>query len=553
MQKRKNGNLWRAEKRITKAIQEALQKIKEEGWNVPEGKEILLQRPRKEEWGDFSSQIAFNLAGLNKKPPQVCAENLVKNLPPLEDFVEKVEVVGGFINFTLGLPYLFSFLTEILKERENFPRLDLGKGKRVLIEFVSANPTGPLHIGHGRGAAIGSALSNLLEKGGYKVEREYYVNNVGRQIELLGESLALRLREIEGEKVTFSPDHYQGEYLKEMAETHYKELKEKKEDIAYLSRFASQLILEDILETLKNFGVEFDRITYEDSLYKESRVEKAIEELKKKKGIYEKDGALWLASTQFGDEKDRVIVRKDRRPTYLASDIAYHKEKFSRGYDLLVNIWGADHHGYIPRLRAGLKFLGLPKEKLKIILVQMVSLIKEGKKLSLSTRKGEFVSLEDLIEEVGKDVCRFFFLTRRPDTQLEFNIDLAKKEAPENPVYYIQYAHARIASIFRKWEKRKPLEGLSLQLLKEPEEIKLLRLMALYPWLLEGAINSLEPHRLTAYLQELANAFHRYYDRVKILGGEEKVELARLGLVEGVRCVIASGLKILGIQPRERM
>ncbi len=547
----KNGPHLTGERQIEESLKRALKKLEEKTWKVPPPDTVGLMRPRKREWGDFSSQLPFLLARLNEKNPRECGEILREHLEGLEEVVESIEIEGGFLNFTLSYSYLENLLKNILKDGERFPPLDIGKGERVLIEFVSANPTGPLHIGHGRGAVLGSALASLLEKGGYRVEREYYVNNVGRQIELLGESVSLRIREARGEEISFSPDHYRGEYLKELVNHYWEELSSHEKDIPYLAEFASRKILEDILKDLKSLGVDFDHIKFEDSLYREGKVEEVIQLLKEKGGVYSQDGAWWINSSRFGDEKDRVVVRADGRPTYLASDIAYHWEKFSRGYRILINIWGADHHGYVPRLRSALKFLNLPEENLRIILVQMVSLIQGGKKIPLSTRKGEFITLKELVEEVGGDVCRFFFLTRRPDTQLEFDIDLAKKSAPENPVYYVQYAHARISSIFRKWGREKVLSLSPGRNLDNPMEKELLRILALYPWVLRGAIKSLEPHRIVSFLLELATAFHRYYDQVRILGSDKEVD--RLSLLEGVRKVIASGLKILGIEPKEKM
>jgi len=539
------------EKKIEEELKRIIVKLESRGWRVPCSLPPL-QTTRVKGKGDFTSNLPFLIASLNSISVEEAGKIIQEEISlPQDEITEEVD--GGYLNFHLSLTSLYRIAQEIMRQGELFPSLNTGKGKKVQVEFVSANPTGPLHVGHGRGASLGSALANLLKKTGYEVESEYYVNNVGKQIELLGESLSLRLREKEGEKIEWDKDHYKGEYLKNMAEKYFTQLKKKMDDTEFLGRFAAERLLEEIKEDLKSFEIEIDSYTFEDSLYKEGKVKEVIEELKNKGALYEKEGAWWLASTHFGDEKDRVVVRKDGRPTYLASDIAYHREKFRKGYKIIVDIWGADHHGYVKRLKSALKFLGLPEENLKVILVQMVSLIKGGRKIPLSTRGGKFLTLRELMEEVGSDVCHFIFLTRRPDTQLEFDIDLAKREAPENPVYYVQYAHARIRSIFRKAEKEENALSPRWDLLKTPEEKEVLRKLAIYSWVLESAAEALEPHRLTGYLQELATCFHKFYDTHRVLGEEESLREARLALCAVTRQVIASTLKILGVKPKERM
>lgn len=551
MHPRKNSPPWRVEKKIEEALKRTLEKLKDRGWDIPSSLPPL-QTTRLKGKGDFTSNLPFLISSLNSIPPQEASQTIQKEISLPEQEIT-VEAAGGYLNFSLTPSSLYKVAREIMRQGDSFPSLNTGQGKKVQVEFVSANPTGPLHVGHGRGASLGSALAHLLRKVGYQVESEYYVNNVGRQIALLGESLALRLKEMEGEKIEWGEDHYKGEYLKNMAEKYFTQLKEKKDDANFLGQFAAEKLLKEIKEDLKSFEVEIDSYTFENTLYQQGKVIEAIEELKTKGAIYEKDGAWWLASTRLGDEKDRVVIRKDGRPTYLASDIAYHREKFRKGYEIIVDIWGADHHGYVKRLKSALQFLGLPAENLKVILVQMVSLIKGGEKIPLSTRGGKFLSLKDLIEEVGSDVCHFIFLTRRPDTQLEFDIDLAKKDAPENPVYYVQYAHARIRSIFNKAERKEDSLSPAWELLQAPEEKEVLRKLALYPWVLENAAEALEPHRITGYLQELATSFHKFYDTQRVLGEEESLMEARLALCTITRRVIASGLKILGVKPKERM
>ncbi len=551
MQKEKNFSLWRAEKKIEKAINELLINLREKGWKIPSSS-LPLQVPRLREKGDFTSNLPYLISSLNSISLKEAGKLTQKKISLPENEITG-EVEGGYFNFHLTLPYLHKVAEEILRNGENFPSLDLGENKKIQIEFVSANPTGPLHIGHGRGAALGQSLCNLLRKVGFNTESEYYVNNVGKQIKLLGESLSFRLKEKKDKSVNWDDEHYKGKYLKEIADKYYMELNDKEDDLNFLGKFASDILLERIKEDLKTFGVKINSYTFEDSLYKEGKIKETIDELKKKDAVYEKDGALWLASSRLGDEKDRVLVRKNGNPTYLASDVAYHREKFQKGYDEIINIWGADHHGYVKRLKAALEFLGLPKENLKVILVQMVSLIKGGKKIQLSTRGGEFVSLKELLGEVDSDVCHFIFLTRKPDTQLEFNIDLAKKEAPENPVYYVQYAHARISSIFRKSKRDENSLSPNWNLLKTHEEKEILRKIALYSWILEASALSLEPHRITNYLLELSTSFHKFYDTHKVLGIDKNLQEARLALCLITHKIISSGLKILGIEPRRRM
>ncbi|OGP72110.1 MAG: arginine--tRNA ligase [Deltaproteobacteria bacterium RBG_13_60_28] len=430
------------------------------------------------------------------------------------------------------------------------------------VEFVSANPTGPLHIGHGRGAALGDALANLLAAAGYEVVREYYINDVGNQINTLGRSLYFRVRELQGEKIDFPEDGYQGDYMKDLARDYLAghnpppSPTPTDEESITLGRYAGDVILNDIKKDLEDFGVRFDRWFSETDLYRRGEVEKSFALLKEKGFLYEKDGALWFNSSQFGDEKDRVVRRSTGVTTYFASDVAYHLHKFEEGYDLVVDIWGADHHGYVPRLQAAVEALGCGG-RLKVILVQLVSLLRHGEPVAMTTRGGTFVTLREVIDEVGKDAARFIFLTRRPDAHLEFDLEVAKTQSPENPVYYVQYAHARLASVFRQ----AGAQGIAVPepdpalfpLLELPEETALLKMLANYPELVEGAARNLEPHRITYFLTELASQLHSYYYKHRFISEDLTLSQARLCLVRAIQTVLAHGLHILGVAAPETM
>jgi arginyl-tRNA synthetase len=436
----------------------------------------------------------------------------------------------------------------------------MGSGRKVQVEFVSANPTGPLHIGHGRGAALGDALARLLTAAGYQVDREYYINDVGNQILTLGKSLAFRLRELQGEKVDFPEDGYQGDYMKELARQYLAEHGSppaglSDQDYLPLGRFAGEVILADINKDLEDFGVTFDRWFSEADLFDQGWVERSFAFLKNQGYLYEADGALWFAASRLGDEKDRVVRRSNGATTYFASDLAYHLNKFDRGYELVVDLWGADHHGYVPRIQAAVQAMG-KNDRLHVILVQLVSLLRQGEPVAMTTRGGTFVTLREVLDEVGKDAARFIFLTRRPDAHLDFDLELAKQQNAENPVYYVQYAHARLASVFRQAEAQGLLptydEGL-LPLLTLPEELDLLRMLANYPDLVEGAARQLEPHRITYFLTELASQLHSYYYKHRFISEDADLTQARFWLVLGVKTVLAHGLGILGVTGPESM
>jgi arginyl-tRNA synthetase len=551
--------LWGAgemKEKIRAMIREAIERLTKE--EVP----FSVEYPANERFGDYATNVAFVLGTLFKTAPSDVAQKILKNLPP-EEALEKVEVAGGgFLNFYVKDKVWFETLREACIKGPEYGR-QAPSGKRVLVEFVSANPTGPLHIGHGRIAAFGDSLSRLLEWTGWQVEREFYINDMGTQMELLGASVLARYGELLGGQMDFPEDGYRGEYIYDVARRLIEKYGEKllklpKEEALKISSLEAQnIIMQWIREELESFRVKFDNFVSEASLHQESQVDKTLEELNKKGFLYEKDGAIWFKSTLFGDEKDRVVIRAQGTKTYFASDIAYHQQKFLRGYDLLINIWGADHHGYVKRLEAAVEALGFSKEKLKVILVQLVTLLRKGKRVSMSTRAGEFDALRDVIKEVGVDATRFFLLLRRADSPLDFDLEVAKAQNEENPVYYVQYAHARISSIFKKAKEKNLMlpdpRQTDLSSLSLPEERTLAKNVGIFPEILNDASSAYEPHILSSYLLSLAKAFHSYYNKHRVLNESEPLRNARLILVWGVKEVIRNGLEILGVQAPEEM
>ena len=519
---------------------------------------LILEYPREEQHGDYATNIAMTIASHTKKSPRAIAETIVRCIEDDEGIIERMEVAGpGFINFFLKEDYWRQCLREADQQGEQYGAGEWGKGKRALMEFLSANPTGPLHIGHGRIAAFGDALANILEKVGYQVEREYYINDRGTQMQLLGRSVYLRYLQEWGKEIEFPSDGYQGGYIREIAH-HIKEeegdkylLSPEEEIIDPIGHKASEVILEGIKDDLERFRVRFDMWYRESDLYKSGVAPRLLEELQEKGYLYEHEGAQWFKSTRFGDEKDRVVVRANNAVTYFASDIAYHKNKYDRGYDLLIDIWGADHHGYIPRMEAAIEAVGCDKSQFKVILMQLVNLLREGKQVSMSTRAGEFTSLQEVMDEVGVDACRYFFMLRRADSPLDFDLELAKKEGAENPVYYVQYVHARIASIFKKAAENDMeipgFDDVDITVLRLPEERLLAKRVAVFPELLEGMAIALEPHRLTAYLQDVAGLFHNYYNKHRVISEDREMTNARLLLVKAIQSVVRSALGLLGI------
>ncbi|MBI3591969.1 MAG: arginine--tRNA ligase, partial [Nitrospirae bacterium] len=485
------------------------------------------------------------------------------------ELFEKIEIAGpGFINFTFTKAFLCDELKALITERDIFITENIGKGKRIQIEFVSANPTGPMHLGHGRGAALGAALAGLLQEAGYNVEREFYINDAGRQVKLLGLSVFAKYKQLCGMEYPFPEDGYRGDYIKDLA----KEFKNsqhsaagsqetKDEDLLdKITDFAYKKMLAEIKKDLEDFGVIFDTWQSERELYEKNEVQQAINDLKERGYIYDEEGATWFRSTEFGDDKDRVIIKKDGEYTYFAPDIAYHRKKIQKGFDEIIDIWGADHHGYIPRMQAVIQALGYPKDNLRVLLVQMVSLLKGGQPVQMSKRAGEFITLREVMDDIGADTTKFLFLTRRSDSHLEVDIEVAKAQSSENPVYYVQYAHARINSIFEKARQEEtpiahsplPIADFKGELFND-EEMRIIKKLLLYPMMFRNAALAHEPHRITFYLQELAGMFHPYYHKYKVVSEDAETTKARLALCEAIRIVLRHGLKILGVKAPERM
>ncbi len=581
-------------------IKETLQKALKELYGVKLPEKTKVEKPKEEAHGDLSTNVAFLLAKELKKPPVKIAEELAQKLSEDKRF-KSVEAVKGFINFRFSKEFLIEETRKVLTKGEEYFKENLGKGAKIQVEYVSANPTGPLHLGHGRGAVVGDTISRLLKFFGYDVTREYYINDAGRQVYLLGVSILYRYLEECPERDedffkkiqdTFGEDGYRGEYVKELAQKlrelvgnklckpaevdiskikeeilekgkglllHYTEKYTPKDPIELASNFGLDLMMEEIRQDLKAMNIEFDVWYSERSLYDRGLVEELINLLKEKGYVYEKEGALWLRTSEFGDDKDRVVRRSDGTYTYFASDIAYHYEKFKRGFEKVIDVWGADHHGYIPRVKASLRMLGIPEDWLEVLLVQMVKLFRGGKEVKMSKRAGTFVTLRELIDEVGQDAVRFIFLTKRSDTPLDFDVDKAKEKSSNNPVFYVQYAHARVAGVLREFKQRYNKEANPSELaeylehLNEEAEEKLMKKVIMFKDELIDITLKREPHLLTYYLIDLASLFHNYYNHHRILGMEEKVMYSRLALIIAVQKVIKLGLNLMGVNAPERM
>lgn len=525
---------------------------------------VEIGEPKTASHGDFSTNFAMVMASAQKMAPRKIAEIITCEIDDHAGLIEKTEIAGpGFINFFLRQNSWHPVLQQIYEDDERFGSSDIGKGRKVQIEFVSANPTGPLHVGHGRGAAVGDSVANILAYCGYDVQREYYINDSGRQISTLGNSVYLRYLELFGEKIKFPGDCYQGDYIHGIAlkvkEDKGGSLLDEPEEkaVMFCARFAAARILEGIKDDLDLFGVKFDNWFSEQSLFDSGKVDSVIKDFKNRHIIYEKDGAHWFRSSEYGDEKDRVVVRNNGLTTYFASDIAYHMDKYSRGFERVIDVWGADHHGYIERLGASIEASGRRRDQFHVILIQLVNLLRNGVPVAMSTRSGEFVTLRDVIKEVGTDAARFIFLTRHYESHLDFDLELAKKKSNDNPVYYVQYVHARISSIIRKGRE----EGIgeigwnkeAVSVLTEPEEIQILKILASYPDVVRLSAELLEPHRITYFLMNLAAAFHSYYNKHRVLSDEPAVAKGRLCLVLAIKKVIRNGLKLLGVSAPEKM
>lgn len=552
---------------IKEMVLRAWQRASEDGkiHSKPDPDKVVVEVPKETVQADFATTVAMALARIEGRPPREIAQTIQYYL--LSDpqaILERVELSGpGYINLTLKPDQWRQVLLDVDAKGKRFGQVEIGKGRRVQVEFVSANPTGPLHVGHGRWAAVGNALANLLQAAGYEVHREYYNNDSGRQIKLLGQSVYARYQQLVGNPAADPEDGYRGAYVTELAQQLMDRVgdayraKKAEECLDFFTRSALEEMTALIRKDLEVFGITFDSWFSEASLYETGAVQNALDDLRKKDYLYEKDGALWFRSTQFKDDKDRVVRKEDGEFTYLASDIAYHQDKLSRGFDFLINIWGADHHGYIARMEAVVLALGYPKEKLRILIGQLVTLVRNGQPVPMSKRAGEFVTLRDVVSEVGKDAAVFFFLMRRLDSHLEFDLELAKRQSNENPVYYVQYAHARLCSVDRQAKEQgiqvKDSRQIRLDRLTEPEELKLMKRLDAFPKLIEESAHALEPHRLTFYLLELAGILHNYYNKHRIISDDRDLTQARLLLVSSVRTVMANALGILGVSAPERM
>lgn len=550
---------------IKKIILDSIEKnIRQGNFHIKDVPEIILLTPKNKTYGDLSTNIAMQLSQELKLKPMDISNFIVNNLDIQDTIIDKVKIAApGFINLWLKENWLYQTLNEIREKGEDYGKVDLGKREKIQVEFVSVNPTGPLHIGHGKCAAVGDALCNILKAAGYEVEKEYYINDQGRQIDLLGQSVQARYNNLLGEKMEFPVDGYKGEYIVDIAKEVIDKFQDRykgrddQESREFFKEFTLMKILEGIKKDLKDFGVEFDVWFSERSLYEQNKLQEVMELLKQRGFLYKKEGAFWLKTTVFGDEKDRVVIRENDIPTYFASDIVYHQNKYQRGFDKVIDIWGADHHGYIKRMKAAIQALGYPEDFLEVLIVQFVTLIRDGKEVGMSTRGGEFVTLRDLVREVGKDVARYFFLMRSYDSHTEFDLDVAKSQSMENPVYYIQYAYARICSIIRKAKESgiriDKDEKVNLQLLNKEEEFELIKKLSSLKEAIKKAALTWKPHLLTTYLYDLASLFHRYYTVHRVITDDEELTKARLILIDCTRIVLFNTLKILGISAPERM
>jgi arginyl-tRNA synthetase len=582
---------------IQKIIQQALDQLKSEAL-LPSDLDIvaMVERTRDSAHGDFASNVSMVLCKQAKSNPRDLAGKIIATLPD-SPLIDKVEIAGpGFINFYLAASVGFQVVSQILQQGDAFGRSDAGCGKKVQVEFVSANPTGPLHVGHGRGAAIGATVANLLQAIGFDVHSEYYVNDAGRQMDILATSVWLRYLELAGEELPFPANGYKGDYVWDIAAALHREhgdeyrhpeatvfeavcadepaggdkeahidaliLKAKillgSNDYEIVFQRALTIILDDIRDDLEKFGITYQSWFSERSLVESGAVSRAIEQLQQGGHIYEKDGALWFRSSDFGDEKDRVVVRDNGQSTYFASDIAYHMEKFERGFERVIDVWGADHHGYVPRIKGSLQALGRDPEHLEVILVQFANLYRGGEKVQMSTRSGEFVTIRQLRKEVGRDAARFFYVMRKAEQHLDFDLQLAKSQSSDNPVYYVQYAHARICAVLRQAQEKQldvtPTEGdKNLELLTTSHEQTLLTTLSRYPEVVHAAAMKHEPHQLCHYLRDLSNDFHTYYNAQPFLVDDNALRDARIKLIVSTRQVLKNGLVLLGVSSPESM
>ena len=551
---------------------------------------LVFERTRQKEHGDFATNVAMTLSKVAKRNPRELAQLIVDALPQ-DALITKLDIAGpGFINMFLAQDARNAVLQTVFEKGDQYGLAEANSKKRIMVEFVSANPTGPLHVGHGRGAAYGDALARVLTAAGNKVEREYYVNDAGRQMDILATSVWLRYLQALKLDVVLPENCYQGDYVidmgKQLADQYgdaYQVVAEEisnardgledepaldatielakqrlgEQGFSVFFDLALNSILDDIRQDLSEFGVDYDTWFSERSLFADEKVQTCIEQLKASDDVYEKGGAWWFRSTNYGDEKDRVVVRDNGQPTYFASDIAYHKDKLDRGFDLAINIWGSDHHGYIPRVKAAMQAIGIDQDKLKVLLVQFAVLYRGGEKVPMSTRSGQFVELKDLREEIGSDAARFFYAQRKSEQHMDFDLDLAKSQSNENPMYYVQYAHARICRVFKTAIERdidvSNIESADFALLASDHETTLMTLLQRFPEIVESAASNYEPHQITYYLRDLATAFHSYYNTEKFLEADEAKRDAMLALSRATQQVLKNGLSIIGVGAPEAM
>ncbi|QHZ45253.1 MULTISPECIES: arginine--tRNA ligase [Bacillus] len=525
--------------------------------------EVVLELPKDKAHGDYSTNMAMQLARIAKKAPRMIAEDIVSSFDKGKASIDKLDIAGpGFINFYMDNQYLTKLIPAVIEAGEAYGETNTGGGERVQVEFVSANPTGNLHLGHARGAAVGDSLCNVLEKAGYEVSREYYINDAGNQINNLALSVEARYFEALGQEKPMPEDGYRGEDIKEIGKKLAEEYgdrfihDEESERLAFFREYGLKYELGKLREDLENFRVPFDVWYSETSLYQNGKIDQALETLREKGHIYEEDGATWFRSTAFGDDKDRVLIKKDGSYTYLLPDIAYHKDKLDRGFDKLINVWGADHHGYIPRMKAAIEALGYDKETLEVEIIQLVHLYKNGEKMKMSKRTGKAVTMRDLIDEVGLDAVRYFFAMRSADTHMDFDLDLAVSTSNENPVYYAQYAHARICSMLRQGEEKgMSFEGsLDLTKIGSEKEYDLLKVIGAFPEAVADAAEKRIPHRITNYIFELASVLHSFYNAEKVLDpADEEKSRARLSLMKATQITLNNALKLIGVSAPEKM
>ncbi|TDK63936.1 arginine--tRNA ligase [Bacillus salipaludis] len=521
--------------------------------------DVILETPKEKAHGDYSTNMAMQLARVAKKAPRMIAEALIENLDRSKASIEKIELAGpGFINFYMNNSYLTNLIPTVLKAGEKYGETTVGNNQKIQVEFVSANPTGDLHLGHARGAAVGDSLSNILAKAGYDVSREYYINDAGNQINNLAKSVEARYFQALGLEKEMPEDGYHGEDIINIGKTLAEEYGNKYVEVDEAERFdffreyGLTYEMEKLKRDLEDFRVRFDVWFSETSLYKNGKIDEALAALRKTGYIYDEEGATWLRSTDFGDDKDRVLIKQDGSYTYLTPDIAYHKDKLDRGFEKLINIWGADHHGYIPRMKAAIQALGYARDALEVEIIQLVHLYKNGEKMKMSKRTGKAVTMRDLVDEVGLDATRYFFAMRSSDTHMDFDLDLAVSESNENPVYYAQYAHARISSILRQGGEVDMEANFSL--IDSEKEIDLLKKLGEFPLAVGEAAVKRVPHRVTNYIFELASTFHSFYNAEKVLDPEyPERSAARLGLVKAVQIALRNALALIGVSAPEKM